>query len=224
MTDTKVLSSGSTIDWGMFTQENLEKAFLGWCYRTRHSMGDRRPSGELAADDVDKLTGYPITKAGLLVPGARVPGVEIALKTCHFPDKWAGNCLGRGNDFEGGTLWDLAKKDWTEEEVQWMGELTMRWQRCALSLEKHGWARLKHPSPFRDEAAYVDGRDKTGLPRWWHATFEALDEAEKVIPGTPFAKGPRSRLATSSLETRAHAEKNVPWAYEEYKRESGDGA
>lgn len=220
MTETRPFVTA--IDFSKYSQAGIEEIFLGWAYRERHSLGDRRPLGEVAAD-ID-WTGYPKTRAGLLLPSRATPGIEVALKTTHFPDKWAANLILRGDRGEGGPLWDIPRVSWDAEETRLVTELSYLWQKAAVVMSEKGWAELAHPSPYKLEKEYVDGvSERGGLPKWWHLTYKGLDHAEQVIPGTCQEKGPHSKLAIASDEVREHVKANVPWAYEEWQKESGDG-
>lgn len=212
------------IDWSVYTPEGLDMIFLGWLYRTRHSHGDRRAQGEQPYE-VDHKTGLPLTEATLAKGGAAIPGIEVALRTAQHPDKWAANLILNDN---GVALWRIPRDKWTAQEARIVAELTYRWKQWALRARDKGWVEIKPPVAWEptdgsDPRRFATGYGDDKLPYVWHATNAALAEAEKRIPGTVFAKGAISALATASEEDRQHAAKVAEWAVKEWKNEDGAG-
>ena len=206
----------------MFTPENIEIAWLALVYQTRHSHGDRRAPGEKPYE-TDHQTGLPPSKASLLSWGQAKTGISLALETTHHASKWAASQLLREGTTE--MLVRIPPERWRKDEAQAISELTIRWKQAAAGFVAKGWAKAELAVGYEDGTGKVwkNSLGNDGLPYAWHATIEGLTEAEKRIPGTPYAKGAYSALDGASQEDRDHAQKTVGWAYDEFKEEDGAG-
>lgn len=217
----------SAIDWTPYSEEGLTAIWLGWAYRSRHSGGDRRPEGEQPWE-VDGQLGVPTSQARLATGGHVRSGIEVVLRTPHFPQKWAANLILTD---QGEAYWRIPRDKWPADVASDIAELTYRWQKWALAAAGHGWVALKPPlvwEPTRsgsDPKQFASGVGPDGLPWVWHATHLALEAAEEMIPRDypEQMRGPRSALATASPEDREYAAKVAPWYADEAKREDGAG-
>lgn len=210
------------LDWSMFTPENLELAWLALVYQTRHSHGDRRAPGEKPYETVHQL-GLPASEATLMNWGHAKPGIALALETTHHAKKWATAQLLRKGTTE--MLERIPPERWRKDEAQAVSELTLRWKQAAKSFVAKGWAISELSVGYEDGTGKVwkNAIGNDGLPYAWHATPAGLEEAEKRIAGTEWAKGAYSALAGASQEDRDLAAKEAPWAYNEFKEEDGAG-
>jgi len=217
------------IDWDMYSEDGITMIVLGWAYRERRGPGDRRPQGEQPWQ-VDGVTGIT-AEDKLLPPGLAIPGLEVALRTAHYPDKWASVLILRDPvppATVGTALRQITRDKWTKEEAEIVHELAHRFRRWALMAMERGWVECKPPVIFESEDTgikYDQGlRKDDGLPWVWHLTPEGMEEAERRIPGTEQARYTRSALATASPEERAHAARTpgLEWAVREMK-DPGDG-
>ena len=114
---------------------------------------------------------------------------------------------------------------WTEEEAGHVAEMTYRWQRTMIDFASKGWLRLEPPFRFESDtghnAQYARGVDDRGLPYIATVTPEGLDEAERRVPGTHYAKGATSQVAAMSGEQRAKVMAKNPWAHRRWLADEG---
>jgi hypothetical protein len=216
------------IDWGMYSPENLDKIWLGFLYRCRHSHGDRRMPGELFTE-VDQATGLPDSEARLAPRSQWISGATVALKTQLFPKKMAALLILRDDDgtrFANKSLWSIKSHNkqiegvdtepWRPDEKLAHGELEYRIKIMLMKWKDRGWVILEPPLKYNEKDT---GMDAAGLPDSCHATPAALDEAERVIPGTPYQSGPLSMLEDAPQDMVDEARKNSTWAFREYKEQ-----
>jgi hypothetical protein len=124
-----------------------------------------------------------------------------------------------------------SRHQWSELEAAVVDRVTFLWKAAFERMAAKGWLRLERSKEdtFSSENTdmnpkYASAMDANRLPRIGHATMLAIEEAERVIPGTEQAKGPHSRLGRASPEVKAHAAAVVPYAFREMKDMSGTEA
>lgn len=119
----------------------------------------------------------------------------------------------------------------TDEEAAVKAEMLFLWQKTMMSFSRKGWLVLEPPIFFESPGdarlgneRYKKGVGDDGLPFIGHATVEGLDEAERRIPGTPYAKGAFSCVEAMPGDVKAKVASRNPWAAAKAAKESGAGA
>ena len=212
--------------------------WLAYLYAARHSRGDRG-NIETPKSQIDHTTGYAVSEAHQLSPGRALLGATFVLQNQFRSHKLAlgeiisddlevTHCKACNRDHQGiHMFWKSDRDRWSAHEAMVVERVEYFWKRFAVILAGKGLARLERVLVYEGDPTMTDkyksvmGRD--GLPSCWRATPDALELAERTIPGTPLARIPFSYLLAAPDDVQAHAARAVPWAWNAALSEEGAG-
>lgn len=183
-----------------FHDPDLRMLILSHFYRSQFT----RDRGPPAMCPLNAATGLPESANDLLGRGDSrvVQGPKLALAQMVLPRAFASGVLCRDVAAPGSTkpcpvpLRRWKPSEWTDLELEQVNELEYKVQRLVhlMATPDQGGLFDVNPSEWTNE----DGTparndfDDAGLTRGFKITRSGLDEANRVVPGTRWATGPKT--------------------------------